>query len=213
MKDTLRSAALELLKQHTTIAAAAGPFAAMLTRDADLRMLAATEILRLVGPKFAREQPVPRSRRRTGPHRKPAKPKQAAAASKLPTTQQKAGALQAERAYHAAIFEQKMRGGRKLGDIRVHELRAMAQASAETASSFLTRGYEDAVETFICTMLAGYCVSADPHATVRETIKPAVASTICERAKLRAAEIIRDGSARLAHDLLAAAAAQQITVQ
>lgn len=207
MKDQLRTAATDLLKQHGTIAAAAKPMADKLAKDAELRLLAATEILRMVAPKSARKKPETQSMRRTGPHRRPQ------AGRKLPTAQQKSGALQAERAYRDEIFDRKIRGGRKLGDLRVHELRAVAQSSAETATSFLTRGYEDAVLTIACTMLAGYCVAADPHATVRDTIKASVATSIFERAQLKAAETIRDGSARLAHELLSIAAAQQITVQ
>jgi hypothetical protein len=210
MKDQLRTAAADLLKQHATIAAAAKPLADKLAKDSELRLLAATEILRLVAPKSARKRPAPVGRRRTGPHRRPEGKK---SGSKLPTVQQKTGALQAERAYRDEIFERKIRGGRKLGDVRVHELRAIAQAAAETATSFLTRGYVDAVETFACTMLAGYCVSADPHAMVRDTIKPSIAASIYERAQLKAAETIRDGSARLASELLTVAAAQEITVQ
>lgn len=208
MKDQLRVAATDLIKQHGTISAATKPMADKLARDAELRLLAATEILRLVAPKSARKKPEPRSMRRTGPHRKPE-----AKRKNLPSAQQKTGALQAERTYRDEIFERKIRGGRKLGDLRVHELRAVAHASAETATSFLTRGYEDAVLTIACTMLAGHCVAADPHATVRDTIKPSVASSIFERAQVKAAETIRDGSARLATELLAIAAAQQITVQ
>lgn len=210
MKDQLRTAATDLIKQHGTIASAAKPMANKLAKDAELCLLAATEILRMVAPKSARKKREPRSLRRTGPHRRPADKK---SGSKLPTAQQKTGALQAERAYRDEIFDRKVRGGRKLGDLRVHELRAVAQAAAEAATSFLTRGYVDAVETITCTMLAGYCVSADPHAKVRDTIKASVAASIYERAQLKAAETIRDGSARLAHELLSVAAAQQITVQ
>jgi hypothetical protein len=208
LKDQLRTAATDMIKQHGTISAAAKPMADKLAKDAELRLLAATEILRLVAPKSARKKLEPRSMRRTGPHRRPETGRK-----KLPTAQQKTGALQAERAYRDEIFDRKIRGGRKLGDLRVHELRAVAQASAETAASFLTRGYEDAVLTIACTMMAGHCVAADPHATVRDTIKATVATNIFERAQLRAAETIRDGSARLAHELLSVAAAQQITVQ
>jgi hypothetical protein len=207
MKDQLRSAALALFKEHGTIAAAATPLADQLAKDSELRLLAATEILRAVVPKSARKRPAPHARRRTGPHRRPEERK-----TKLPSTAQKAGALQAERAYRDTIFERKLRGGRKLGDVRIHELRAIAQDSAETATSFLTRGYEDAVETIACTMLAGHCIAADPHATVRETIKASIATSIYERARVKAAEAIRDGSAKLATDLLAVAAAQPITI-
>ena len=71
MKDQLRTAATDLIKQHGTIASAAKPMADKLAKDAELRLLAATEILRLVAPKSTRKKPEPKSLRRTGPHRRP----------------------------------------------------------------------------------------------------------------------------------------------
>lgn len=120
--------------------------------------------------------------------------------------------MQAERAYRDAIFDRKLRGGRTIGEIRIYELRALAQASAEATIGFLTRGQPDAVDMIACTMLAGYCVAADPHAKVKDTIKASIVTDVFNRAEITAAKTMQDVSAKLAHELLAVAAAQEITV-
>ena len=206
MKPELRKAATELLDEHKTIAAAAEALSAKLARDNALRLAAAAYILAEVNmPKTAtakekRGKEI-HSRRRPGPHRRPAK---------MPTRAQKTGAIRAEQTYVETIFDRKLRGGRKLGDVPVHELRAIAEASAETAVSFLTRGYEDAVEVIACTMLSKFCVASDPFARIRDVIKPAVVSKIFDQAKIKAAEELRDGSAKLAKNLIAIAQQQEL---
>ena len=87
----------------------------------------------------------------------------------------------------------------------MHELRAIAESQARTAGDFLQRGYDDAVEAIACIALSEYCVAADPFAKVAEVIPAKVAAKAFEDAKLKAAEVIRDGSAKVAHDLIATA--------
>ena len=210
MKPELKKAAAELLDEHKTIAAAADALSAKLARDNALRLAAAFFILAEVnlparpltanGSRAERGKEL-QSRRRPGPHRRPAK---------MPTRAQKTGAIRAEQTYVETIFDRKLRGGRKLGDVRLHELRAIAESSAQNAVSFLTRGYEDAVEVIACTMLSKYCVASDPLARIRDVIKPTVASKIFDQAKIKAAEELRDGSDKLAKNLIALAQAQEL---
>ena len=193
--------AKELLATHKTIDAAAPPLAELIGTNADLRLAFAFDYLKRIAP-------APQaSRRRQGPHKVPRR------SSKSPTAIQKAGALRAERQFTHQIFARKLRGGRTLGDVRVHELRAIAESSAATATSFLTRGYDDAVESIACVMLANHCVSADPFALVKDTIKTTTVVSIFERAQVKAAEAIRDSSAKMASDLLAIGKTQDLAIQ
>jgi hypothetical protein len=199
MPVNLKAVVRKLLEEHKTAASATAALADQISKDAELRRAAAAAIIRQHSEAKLKGKREVHSRRRPGPHRKP-----------TPTRAQKLGALKAEKTYVETVFDRKMRGGRKLGEIRVHELRAIAEASASTATSFLQRGYEDAVETFACVALSNYCVTSDPFAKVRDVIKPSVATTIFEKAKISAAESLRDGSGRLAKELLAAAQKQEL---
>jgi hypothetical protein len=137
----------------------------------------------------------PVGRRREGAHRR----------SGIPTKRAKAGAVAAMKTVAHAIFARKIRGAGALGDIHVNELRAIAESQASTATSFLQRGYDDAVESIACVIMSDHCVAADPFAKVSDVIPARVAVKAFEDAKLKAAEVIRDGSAKIAHDLIAAA--------
>jgi hypothetical protein len=195
---TLKSTAIGLLKDRT-FTAAVKALADLLATDAKLRDAIADDYLARLRAKRA-PAPKPHSRRRVGPHRSP-----------LPTKAQKAGALAAEKTYATAIFDRQIRGGRRLGDVRIHELRAVAEQAATTAVSFLQRGYDDAVETFLCVMLSKHCVAAEPFTTVEQAIKPSVATAILDKAKVRAAEMLRDGGAKMARELVAAAQIQDLS--
>ena len=198
----LHALAQTLLSDHKSIAAAADALATRLAKEAGLRRDIAFDFLSR-HREAAKSKPGPRSRTRAGPHRH----RQLG----TPTAEQKIGALQAERVLIDTIFDRKLRGGKKLGDIRVHELRATAESSASTATSFLQRGYEDAVETFACVLLSKHCVASDPFAKVRDVIKPKVASEIFVQAQADAAKALADSSGRLAQELIAAA--QQAELQ
>lgn len=143
------------------------------------------------------KQPKPIGRRREGPHRR----------IKLgtPTAAQKAGAVKAGSVIRHEIFERRIRGSGRLGDIYIHELRALAESQAATATSFLQRGYDDAVESILLLMLNDHCVASEPFTKVRDAVPPNVVEAKLKAAKLKAAEVIRDGSIRVAHDLLASA--------
>jgi hypothetical protein len=189
----LRSIAQKLLDQLKTAAKAAEPLAKLLADDADLRQEIALDYLMRLPPKRPSEL---RSRRREGPHRR----------SGMPTAAQKLAAVRVEKAVAAeSIFNMKLRGAGPLGDVHIHELRAIAEKSAHIGASFLQRGFIDVVEMFLCLMLTKHCVSSDPFARVRDVIKPKVADEIYTRAKLSAAEALRDRSAQIAKDLIAAA--------
>jgi len=140
----------------------------------------------------------PKGRRRQGKHRR-------TAAVGTPSSRAKAGAVAAMKLATAEIFNRKIRGAGRLGNVRMHELRAIAESQARTAGDFLQRGYDDAVEAIACIALSEYCVAADPFAKVAEVIPAKVAAKAFEDAKLKAAEVIRDGSAKVAHDLIATA--------
>jgi hypothetical protein len=199
-KLNLKSVVRELLEKHTTHAAATGALADLLAADEDLRRLVAVVVMRQFSDTKIVRKKETHSRRRPGPHRSP-----------LPSKAQKAGALRAEKNFTEMIFDRKLRGGRKLGEIRVHELRAIAESSAETATSFLQRGFDDAVETFWCIGLSHHCVSSDPFAKVSDVIKPSVASSIFEKARISAAQSLRDSSGRLARELISQAQQQGIS--
>jgi hypothetical protein len=142
--------------------------------------------------------PKPVGRRRQGKHRR-------TAAIGTPSSRAKAGAVAAMKLASAEIFNRKIRGVGRLGNIHVHELRAIAESQAATAASFLQRGYDDAVEAIACITLTQHCVAADPFAKVVDIIPEKIAIKAFDDAKLKAAEVIRDGSAKVAHDLIAAA--------
>lgn len=140
----------------------------------------------------------PASRRRQGPHRR-------VAVVGTPSPRAKAGAIAAMKLATAEIFKRRIRGAGELGSIQMHELRAIAESQARTAGDFLQRGYDDAVEAIALVALSGYAVAADPFAKVVDVIPAKVAEQAFKDAKLKAAEVIRDGSARVAQDLIAAA--------
>ena len=199
MKKTtaLRDTALALLKEHRTVEAAVQPFAVLLEKDAGLRTAIATQYLSTVAPR------APTSRRREGVHRR-TKTK-SLPPPKHPSASQRAANIKASKDVAHEIFKRKLRGGKTLGEIHVNELRAFAQSSAEVATRFLSRGYEDAVDLFACLRLANHCVAADPFMLVKEAIKPTVVVAIYDQAKIDAAEEIASSSGRLAEELLAAA--------
>jgi hypothetical protein len=201
-KPDLAKIGRALLDQHGAALPAAEALAKQLAGDADLRLAFALEFIKRLEAKPKKET---QSRRRVGPHRTGRR------GSGMPTTTQKAGAVRAQKVYAEAIFDQKLRGGRKLGDVHVHELRAIAESSASTAVSFLQRGYDDAVEVFACTMLTKHCVASDPFAKVRDVIKPSIAASIFDKAKIKAAELLREGGTKIARELIAAAQQQEIS--
>ena len=168
MKKTthLRDTALALLKEHKTIEAAVQPFAALLEKNAELRTAIATQYLSTVAPR------APMSRRREGVHRRTRA--KSLPPPKHPSASQRAANIKASKDIAHEIFKRKLRGGKTLGEIHVNELRAFAQSSAEVATRFLSRGYEDAVDLFACIRLANYCVAADPFMLVKDAIKPSV---------------------------------------
>jgi hypothetical protein len=188
----LRDLALTLLKKHDTPEAALPNFAKALTADTELRRALELQYLRSVAP------PPATSRRRSGKHRRPA--------AKLPSAKQKAANIAVAKDYAHEIFKRKLRGGKMLGQIRVNELRAFAQASAQVATQFLNRGYEDAVDLFACIRLANHCQTSDPDVLVKDAIKPAVVVAIYDRARIDAAEEIATRGATLTQELISAAA-------
>jgi hypothetical protein len=128
----------------------------------------------------------------------------------MPSAAQKAGAIKAGTAIKHEIFERRVRGTGRLGDIYIHELRALAESQASTATSFLQRGYDDAVESILLLMLNDHCVASEPFTKVRDAIAPAVVEAKLKAAKIKAAEVIRDGSIRVAHELMASAQRSEI---
>jgi len=212
--DKLRTAAIEILKSTDgNVTKAAPKFASMLMENAKrplLIALAADYLDRLplktetpetaeaptLSPKPSKS-PKPIGRRREGPHRR----------VKLgtPSAAQKAGTVKAGTVIRHEIFERRIRGAGRLGDIHIHELRAIAESQASTATSFLQRGYDDAVESILLLMLNDHCVASEPFTKVRDAVPPNVVEAKLKAAKIKAAEVIRDGSIRVAHDLIASA--------
>lgn len=209
--EKLKSAALEILKSNDgNVTKASTMLARALTENSRrplLIALAADYLERL--PKTATEETPaetpktkparqPIGRRREGPHRRIKK-------LGTPTAAQKAGSIKAGAVIKHEIFDRRIRGAGRLGDIHIHELRAIAESQASTATSFLQRGYDDAVESILLLMLNDHCVTAEPFVKVRDAVPPGVVEAKLKLAKLKAAEVIRDGSIRVAHDLIASA--------
>jgi hypothetical protein len=158
-------------------------------------------LLSTLNTKPKRDVVKPHARRREGPHRKHQQPR-----ALVPSAAQKVGALIA-RAHVADqdVFDHKLRGGKKFGDIRINELPAYIERSAYSATAMLTRGLEDAVDTFLCAGAQDICVPSDPFNSIRDTLKKNEANKLMEHAKIRAAEVLRDKSALLAQELIALA--------
>ena len=200
MRRELKEAAEKIVADTDNFTEASSALAEKLATDKALRLAAAMEIIGKL-PKRAGKRREVRARRRLGPHRKP---------TSRPSAAQRAGAIKAEQAYIATIFDRKLRGGRRLGDVRLHEIRATAEKSAENAVSFFTRGFEDATETIALTMLAKHAVAADPYSKLADVIKPSLAERIFKQAEIVAAERIRDESAKLARGLIEIAQQQEL---
>jgi len=209
--EKLKTAALEILKLNDgNVTKAAAKLASALLENQRrplLIALAADYLSRLsptdaapeeaTAPAKTKSKREPPSRRREGPHRR--------IRLGTPTAAQKAGTIAAGKIIKHEIFERRIRGAGRLGDIHIHELRAIAESQASTATSFLQRGYDDAVESILLLMLNDHCVEAEPFTKVRDAVPPGVVGAKLKAAKLKAAEVIRDGSIRVAHDLLASA--------
>jgi hypothetical protein len=200
MRRDLKVAAEKIVSEAKTPAAAATALAARLADDKSLRLAAAMAIIDAL-PKRAGKRRELHSRRRVGPHRKPIG---------VPTAAQKTGALKAEQSYTDTIFDRKLRGGRKVGDVRMHEIRAIATQAAENFAKFINRGFEDGVEMMGLSMLAKHAVASDPYLKVRDVIKPALAEKIFKQAEVATAQWLAEESSGLAHRLIQVAERQEL---
>jgi hypothetical protein len=205
--DKLRDAAIEALRASNNSVNKAAPTLARALMDNAKRplliALVADYLSRLSSPSSETKlpriaHPKPAARRREGKHRR-------SSLLRTPTDAQKAGAIAAGQAVAAEIFNRKIRGYGPLGKLRVHELRAIAENLANTAGDFLQRGYDDAVDAIAIRRLNDYCVAADPHGEVEKVIPLKIAVQYYNDARIKAVEVIRDGSAKVASDLIAAA--------
>lgn len=128
-----------------------------------------------------------------------------------PSPRARAGAIVAMKLEAAEIFNYRLRGiGRRVGELYVHELRALAKGLAVSAGNRLKGGIEEGAESIWLGKLADHCVTAHSFAKVKETIPVNVAITTMERARIMAAEIIRDNAAKVVSDLIASARPPQI---
>jgi hypothetical protein len=142
--------------------------------------------------------PKPVGRRRQGKHRR-------TAAIGTPTPHARAGAVAAMKLATAEIFNRKIRGAGRLGNIEVHQLRAISEDLANTTGEFVQRGFDDGVEAIALSMMSDHCVAADPFAKVVDVIPAKVAEQAFKDAKIRTAQVFAAASAKIAHDLIAAA--------
>jgi hypothetical protein len=120
--------------------------------------------------------PKPVGRRRQGPHRR-------IAAIATPSPHAKAGAVAAMKLATAEIFNRKIRGAGRLGNIEVHQLRAISEDLANTTGEFVQRGFDDGVEAIALSMMSDHCVAADPFAKVVDVIPAKVAEQAFKDAK------------------------------
>jgi hypothetical protein len=196
MARDLREFATRLLEKHGgDIEKTANALDGMVQKDEELRLAIVIDWL-------ARMAPAPaHSRQRRGPHRTPIKRRT------TPTKDQKAAAIRAEtKLASTLIFDRVMRGGQRLGDIKCSELEVLMHKSIECCIGFNARGYEDGVDAvgyrLLAEHIAEHITVTDPFATVRDVVKPAIASKIFEKAKIEAAIIQREVNAKLARDLI-----------
>lgn len=197
MKRELREAAQKIVNEAKNYNAAANVLAEKLESDKKLRVAAAMAVIDTL-PRWPTERRELHARRREGPHRSPK-------SSKLPTKTQKEGAIRAAQSITMAIFDRKIRGGKKLGDVKMYEIRAISEKAADDMAFFLNRGFEDGVEAFGMTMLARHCVAADPDTKLRDLVKPVFAQKCFQEAAIKVAEFMANRSKTLKHDLIAAA--------
>jgi hypothetical protein len=200
MRRDLKQAAEKIVAKTKNFAEAAAELADKLAADKVLRFAAAMTIVEQLPKRASKRKELP-SRRRVGPHRKP---------TGMPTAAQKTGAMQAEQSYAATIFDRKLRGGRKVGDVRMHEIRAIATQAAQNFGKFINRGFEDGVEMMGLSMLAKHAVASDPYSKVRDVIKPALAEKIFKQAEIATAQWLAEESSGLANRLIQVAERQEL---
>ena len=198
----LRNMARAAMEHHHDIAAAANELARMLImrRHRSLLIALIGEFLIKLPPAvpvgLKRKPSKVHGRRREGPHQR-----RATGASK----RTKAGGVAAMKLVATEIFSRQIRGVGQLGNIHVNELRAIAKAQGNIAGRFVERGYDDGVEAIALGIMADNCQAADPFGKVRDVIPGHVAVEAFKEAQIRAAVIMRDASAKVAEDLIAAA--------
>jgi hypothetical protein len=175
LRDVARS---HIEKNGDPIKAAPG-FVAALLKDRSLLADLALDYLKTVAPPKKKKPPKPVSRHRPGRHRRPGTPG-------MPSEINREAARTADRHLAAVVFERKMRGGKKLGDLRWNELHAYKREAIATGVEMLNRGFDDVVEGIACDMIERHCVPADPFETVRNIIKAEDAMTIMEQARVEA---------------------------
>jgi hypothetical protein len=200
MRRKLKEAAEKIVAEAKDLPAAATALAERLASDKALCLLAAFIVIERLPKRAGRRRELP-SRRRAGAHR---------AKAKLPTAAQKTGALRAEQASTEMIYERKLRGGRQVGDVRMHEIKAIAEMSADNSLKFLFRGFEDAVEFFALTAISKHCVASDPYAKLRDIVKPSIIAKAFQKGAIDATEAMRDGAGELKRRLIAAAQSQEL---
>lgn len=200
MRRDLKTAAENSVAKTKTFADASADLANKLAADKGLRLAAAMAIVERLSKRRGQRKEL-RARRRIGPHRKPIG---------VPTAAQKTGALIAEQNYTTTIFDRKLRGGRKVGDVRMHEVTAISKQSAGNMARFITRGFEDGVEMMALAMMAKHCVAADPYAKLRDILKPTLAEKIFKQAEIATAAWLAEESSGLANRLIQVAEQQEL---
>jgi len=111
----------------------------------------------------------------------------------MPTAADKAGALAAMKMEAAEIFARRIRGAGKLGELHVHELRAIASDLGRAAVEKVKLGYNDAIDSVLIMKLSQHCVAADQNARVADVISQRDTVRAFEEAKPIAAAVLRDG--------------------
>jgi hypothetical protein len=210
----LRAAAEAVLQSHNgDIRQAAPAFARELIEDTNRPLLVALTAVYLTS--VAAEPVVAEATFVPPPVEPKAAPSAAAAPpaarrrkrrrSGTPTAGARAGAIAAMQLEATTIFELRIRGIGKLGDIHVHQLRALAKNKAIGAADEVRRGLNSGVHSIAFGIMADHCVAVHSYTKVREAIPAHVMVAAYEQAKIRAAEILRDGAAKIASDLIASA--------
>lgn len=188
-RPTTRALILEMLKEFKNNVDKVATVLTKQTLDETLRRACLLDYVALV----AADSPSV-SRSRAGPHRH--KPHRRSAEMKAATLRSR------QTLAKQVVFDRQIRGGGRLGDLRMHELSAIAQANAQISTGFLMRGVEDAVEAVALIKLSRHTVSADPFARVEDVFKADTVAKFFDEAQLHVVRLFRDESVKLAHDLV-----------
>src|SRR5262252_8594347 len=134
-----------------------------------------------------------RARGKEGPNRRTAK---------VPTADQKSAALRVMTETPESFLDaRRLRDGRVIGDVPLHELPRIAAEASSKAVTFLRRGLEDAVDAIACARLADRARPTSNETRVRDAFKPGIVEQIFAESRLEAVQRMQEAM-QTAHRML-----------